>query len=281
MHARDDPVSIDPPGSHRAPGPGMASRLERPWRPGPERAGAPEAARPTVPVAGVLLAAGGGSRLGNRPKALLEYRGRPLVERVAALLAASGCAPVHVVLGAGREAVWERVERSGWVPVANPGWERGMGSSLRAGLASLRATAAPAALVMLVDQPRIGAPAIERVLAAHHGQTVLAAATYQGRRGHPVLLGRQHWEGVATSARGDRGARDYLRRHHTSLTLVECGDVAAPDDIDHPADLALLDPESGADGCEDHCGGGCATGATGGAVPANGSGPGRGPDERI
>lgn len=196
---------------------------------------------PTVPVAGLLLAAGGGRRLGGRPKALLEHRGQPLVERVAELLAASGCSPVHVVLGASGDVVLERARRADWVPVVNPDWERGMASSLRAGLAALRATAAPAALVMLVDQPRIGAPAIQRVLAAHRAGAHLAAATYQGRRGHPVLLAREHWDGVVASARGDRGARDYLRRHHASLTLVECGDVAAPDDVDHPADLALLD----------------------------------------
>ena len=217
-------------GAHR----GVGERRTTDQRPSAgERRGA-------APVAGLLLAAGGGSRLGGRPKALLEYRGRTLVERGAELLAAAGCSPVHVVLGAWGDVVLERAGRPDWVPVVNPYWARGMGSSLRAGLAALRATAAPAALVALVDQPRIGVRAMARVLAAHRAGAHLAAATYQGRRGHPVLLAREHWDGVAASARGDRGARDYLRRHRAALTLVECGDVAAPDDVDHPADPALL-----------------------------------------
>ncbi|MEO3762148.1 NTP transferase domain-containing protein [Streptomyces sp. B8F3] len=200
----------------------------------------------TPAVAGLLLAAGAGRRLGGRPKALLPAGpdGRPLVERAAEALRAAGCAPVHVVLGAAEEAVRAGARLSGCVPVPNPDWESGMGSSLRAGLASLEPTAAAAAVVLLVDQPRIGSAAVARVAAAYAEQGAeLAAATYDGVRGHPVLLGRRRWPEVAAGATGDRGARDVLARaaRRGELALVECGDVAAPDDIDTPADLALLD----------------------------------------
>jgi nicotine blue oxidoreductase len=192
-------------------------------------------------AAGLVLAAGAGRRLGGMPKALLEYRGGLLVEHAARVLAKGGCAPVHVVLGAGAEDVRARSwALGGCVLVANPDWPQGMGSSLCVGLASLTATGARAAVVSLVDQPGIGPEAVARLLAAGVAPSALAVAAYGGRRGHPVLLGRDHWPGVAAAATGDQGARTYLRGHGSTVTLVECGDIASPADIDAPADLRLL-----------------------------------------
>lgn len=192
-------------------------------------------------VAGLVLAAGGGRRLGGRPKALLEHRGRPLVEHAVEALRSAGCERVHVVLGARAGDVRERARLEDCVLVDNPGWERGMGSSLRAGLDSLAGTGARAALVLLVDQPGVGVDAVARVRAAYRDETSLVSAAYEGARGHPVLLGAAHWAGIVASATGDRGARAYLRTHEESITLVECGDVARPYDIDTEADLGHLE----------------------------------------
>ncbi|MEU1180913.1 nucleotidyltransferase family protein [Streptomyces sp. NPDC005820] len=193
-------------------------------------------------IAGLVLAAGGGRRLGGRPKALLTHRGRPLVEHAVGVLRAAGCTRVHVVLGAAAGAVRERARLDGCVVVENPGWEEGMGSSLRAGLDSLAGTGARAALVSLVDQPGIGPEAAARVRAAYEGETSLVAAAYDGVRGHPVLFGSAHWAGVAEGARGDQGARAYLKAHAAEVVLVECGDAGLPYDIDTPGDLARLSP---------------------------------------
>ncbi|MEU9184201.1 nucleotidyltransferase family protein [Streptomyces sp. NPDC048484] len=192
-------------------------------------------------VAGLLLAAGGGRRLGGRPKALLEHRGRPLVEYAAGVLRTAGCTRVHVVLGARADTVRERAVLPGCVLVDNRDWEEGMGSSLRAGLESLRDTGARAALVSLVDQPGIGPEAAARLLAAYRSPATLASASYEGRRGHPVLLGADHWTAIAATATGDRGARAYLKAHADAITLVECADVARPFDIDTVADLVHLE----------------------------------------
>ncbi|MFJ7989942.1 NTP transferase domain-containing protein [Streptomyces sp. NPDC094447] len=194
-------------------------------------------------VAGLLLAAGGGRRLGGRPKALLTHRGRPLVEYAVGVLRAAGCEVVHVVLGASAGVVRERAELPGCVLVDNPGWGEGMGSSLRAGLASLAADprGVDAALVLLVDQPGIGAEAVARVRAAYGGRESLAAASYDGERGHPVLFGAAHWAGIAEAAVGDRGARDYLAAHRDAITSVDCSDVAEPYDIDTEEDLGHLE----------------------------------------
>ncbi|MFJ5832741.1 NTP transferase domain-containing protein [Streptomyces sp. NPDC093089] len=194
-------------------------------------------------VAGLLLAAGGGRRLGGRPKALLTHRGRPLVEHAVGVLRAAGCSVVHVVLGASAGIVRERAELGGCVVVENPEWREGMGSSLRAGLASLAADprGVDAALVVLVDQPGIGAEAVARVRAAYGSRDSLVAASYDGHRGHPVLFGAGHWAGIAESAVGDRGARDYLAAHRDAITPVDCSDVAEPYDIDTEADLSHLE----------------------------------------
>ncbi|MGW7443411.1 nucleotidyltransferase family protein [Kitasatospora sp. NPDC054795] len=189
------------------------------------------------PVAALVLAAGGGRRLGGRPKALLRYGGRPLVEHAVAVVRAGGCADVTVVLGAQGGRVRATAHLPGCRLVGNPDWAQGMGSSLRAGLAALPPHAT-AALVMLVDTPGVTPAAVARLLAAHRAGAELAAAAYGGRRGHPVLIGARHFAEASAGARGDAGARALLAAHAAELVLVECADVAAPDDLDTPADLA-------------------------------------------
>ena len=197
-------------------------------------------------MAGLLLAAGGGRRLGGRPKALLSHDGRPLVESAVDALLVGGCDPVVVVLGASADKVRAQAELPGCVLLDNPDWQEGMGSSLRTGLQQLAMMGpqyepgADAVLVLLVDQPGIGSTAVARVRAAYRSPASLAAASYEGERGHPVLLGNEHWAGVTATAEGDRGARRYLRARADLLDLVECSDVAVPTDIDTPGDLAKL-----------------------------------------
>lgn len=171
------------------------------------------------------------------PKALVELDGEPLVRRAVRVLAEGGCAPIVVVLGAAVDDV-RAVLPADVCTVVAAGWAEGMGASLRAGLAFLDGfTPAPdAALVHLVDLPGIGAPAITRLATGSAPDTV-RRATYAGRPAHPVVLGRTHWAGVADSATGDAGARRYLS-DHPALELVECGDIAFPDDVDTPEQLA-------------------------------------------
>ncbi|MFF2328103.1 MULTISPECIES: NTP transferase domain-containing protein [unclassified Streptomyces] len=195
----------------------------------------------TPAVAGLLLAAGGGRRLGGRPKALLEHRGRPLVEHAVRVLREGGCDRVHVVVGAAAAEVRARADLAGCTVTVNPEWAEGMGSSLRAGLGALSGTGADAALVLLVDQPGIGADAVARVRSAYRSRASLVAASYGGERGHPVLFGADRWADIASGAVGDQGARAYLRAHRDAITLVECSDVALAYDIDTVEDLKHLE----------------------------------------
>jgi nicotine blue oxidoreductase len=172
----------------------------------------------------------------GRPKALVEVDGEPLVLRALRALAEGGLAPVVVVLGA-RAGEVRAVLPPGVDAVEARGWTDGMGASLRAGLAALEGRA-DAVVVHLVDLPGVPAAAVAR-LAASAGPAVLARAGYGGRPGHPVLLGRAHWAGVRAAAVGDAGARGYLAGR-TDVRLVECGDLAAPDDVDTPEQLAAF-----------------------------------------
>ncbi len=195
------------------------------------------------PVAGLLLAAGSGSRYGM-PKALVELDGELLVTRAARLLRDGGCAPVVLVVGAQAD----RVREAAGLPdvVVADGWQEGMGASLRAGLAALADLDARACVVALVDQPRVGAAAVQRLVAAWRAGAEAAVATYDGRPRNPVLLDRAVWDEVSRAAVGDAGARAFLRAHPERVTPVPCDDTGSAVDVDTPDDLRALqepDPE--------------------------------------
>jgi nicotine blue oxidoreductase len=194
-------------------------------------------------VAGVLLAAGSGSRLG-RPKALVIVGGQSMARRGISLLRDGGADPVIVVTGAtgpdadvtgpgtGRER--------GVISVHNPDWPAGMGSSLAVGLGAVPDDRT-AAVVALADQPLVGPEAVRRLLTAHAAGASVAVACYGGQPRNPVLISREHWPEVIALASGDVGARPFLRAHSDLVTEVECGDTGRPDDVDSPDDLARIE----------------------------------------
>ncbi len=187
-------------------------------------------------IAGILLAAGEGSRLGQ-PKALVEIGGQRLADRGVDLLRAGGADPIVVVTGAAP------VDPPDTLVVPNADWRTGMGSSLAAGLVALRALPPEqcrAAVIALADQPLVGAESVRRLIAAHLDGAAIAVAAYGGRPRNPVLIARDHWDEVQSLAQGDAGARPFLRAHPELVTLVECGDTGSPDDIDTPEDLARI-----------------------------------------
>lgn len=171
-------------------------------------------------VVGVLLAAGAGTRMG-RPKALVSDERGSWLLRACVTLRNGGCDDVVVVIGA--EASKARA-LLGDLPVfivEAADWAEGMSASLRAGLGA--AGEADAALVHLVDLPDVGPEVVHRLI-QDASPDALARAVYDGRPGHPMLIGRDHWDGVMQDAVGDRGAGDYLDAH--GVLDVDCGDLA-------------------------------------------------------
>lgn len=186
-------------------------------------------------TAGLVLAAGGGTRFG-RPKALIEFDGRSLLDRAVATLHTGGCRQVLAVLGAGAEQALAAATEA-FTPVLNRRWGQGLSTSLKAGLAAVPERY-DGVVVTLVDQPRIVPEAVRRVIAAAEEGAAVAVAVYAGRRGHPMYFAREHLDAIAAGAVGDRGARDFLAANAALVREVECpGD---PVDVDTPADLAAL-----------------------------------------
>jgi CTP:molybdopterin cytidylyltransferase MocA len=138
-----------------------------------------------------------------------------------------GCDPVVVVVGAATGEVRDLLDDV--IVVEAVDWRSGMGASLREGVRAAADLPGDAVLVHLVDLPDVGSAVVRRVAAAS-STTVLARADYGGGLGHPVLIGREHWDGVAAAATGDRGARDYLARR--DVTLIACADLASGRDVD-------------------------------------------------
>ena len=163
-------------------------------------------------LAAVVLAAGAASRFGAPKQALLLPA---VLERVRA----SGLTELIVVLGA------HELEPAA-PSVRCPDWERGPGASLRCGLEALGAEV-EAAIVVLADGPELAPAAIERIVGAwRESGAELVAASYDGARGHPLLLARSGWSDVP-----DEGLRARVP------LLVPCDDLGAPGDVDRPADL--------------------------------------------
>ncbi|MDE0776310.1 MAG: GNAT family N-acetyltransferase [Nocardioides sp.] len=186
---------------------------------------------------GVLLAAGAGSRMGM-PKALVhDPDGTPWLVRSVAVLRDSGCDEVVVVLGARAEEAVALVPAGVRVVVADD-WAEGMSASLRAALGTVDEDPSDGevAVVTLVDLPDVGPEVVRRVVAAATGPAALVRASYGGRPGHPVVLGRDHWAPIAADVSGDEGAKSYLRRH--GCASVECGDLATGADQDEPTGAA-------------------------------------------
>lgn len=187
-------------------------------------------------VAGLLLAAGAARRMGAL-KQVLPLAGRPLLQHSLDHLAASRVEDVILVLGceadrvlAGLEFDPDRVR-----VVRNPDWEQGLSSSLRAGLD--QAHGADAVLVALGDLPLVPPAVIDRVVEAARGApATIAAPTWQGRRGHPVLFKREHFEELR-GLQGDVGGAPVLRAHPDRLLQVPVDTDGILHDVDLPADL--------------------------------------------
>jgi len=199
-----------------------------------------------VPIVGLVLAAGAGTRFGA-PKGLArDAAGTPWLVRAVQALSRGGCDRVLVAVGARGDEVAGLVPAGAEV-VHVADWAAGLSATLRAGLVAANGAAvggvtAPGAMaggvaavvVLPVDVPDAPAAAVRRVIDAAGTDVAgaLVQASYAGAPGHPVLLGGRHLDEIAQQVAGDDGARAYLRAH--AVTRVDCGDLWSGADIDTP-----------------------------------------------
>lgn len=189
-------------------------------------------------IAGVVLAAGSGSRFGSSAKQLAELDGIPLLEHaLRAVEAVPAIERVVVVLGARAEEILAGVDFGDGEPVVCADWADGQAASLRCGIEAV--ADAEAAVLTLGDMPRITPAVIAQFadLAAQYGAQARARAIYDGLPGHPVVLGRDYFAQIA-ALQGDVGAREVLKA--IGAYPVECSHLCSPADVDTPDALEEL-----------------------------------------
>jgi probable selenium-dependent hydroxylase accessory protein YqeC len=207
---------------------------------------------PPSRVAGVILAAGRGERMGaGPPKPLRPLLGRPLLAHVLDAAVVSGLAEVVVVLGHGADEVGALVETvarrqpgaAGRLrAVVNARHAEGQGTSVAAGAAAAPA-GATGALFLLADQPLVRAPLLDRLLAEHRQYPDRAIVPCcDGRQGNPVLFPSALLPALARLS-GERGGRALLERAPERVARVETGDPAILTDLDTEADLRALEAD--------------------------------------
>jgi molybdenum cofactor cytidylyltransferase len=189
-------------------------------------------------VAGLVLAAGEGTRFGASSKQLADFHGRPLLEwAVRAHCDVAELSRVMVVLGSSAHEIRERVDWGRAETVVCDEWRSGQAWSLRCGVAALTAgdAAVSKVIVTLGDAPLVTAQVIRMFI----GQPPRARAVYGGRPGHPVVLGPEEIAALA-GLEGDQGARGLLR----GGPEVEVGHLCSGRDVDTPEDLEEVRDEA-------------------------------------
>jgi CTP:molybdopterin cytidylyltransferase MocA len=192
-----------------------------------------------VTSAGLILAAGSSRRMGS-PKQLLLIDGRPMLELVVAQANASKLDEVVVVLGAVADEIRPRVAFGRAGVLVNPDHASGMASSLQAGIAHL-SLRVDRVVIMLGDQPDVGAPLLDELLELQKKSGLPAAAlSFDGLLHPPVVLERKLWAGLA-SLQGDVGCRAVIRaRPELVARLPVEGNLKHPVDVDTPEDYARM-----------------------------------------
>ncbi|WP_123535935.1 nucleotidyltransferase family protein [Halosimplex salinum] len=189
-------------------------------------------------VAGVLLAAGGSDRFGDRNKLLADLDGVPLVRHAARTLAEADLGPVAAVVDPNATGVSDALSGLGLDIVETPDAGVGQATSVRQGVTWAR-DRADAVVFALGDMPRVDATTVDHLVAAYrdgHGSAL--AAGYDGQRGNPVLFDAVHFEGLA-ALDGDTGGRTVFRAADDAA-VVETGDPGVRLDVDTPDDLERL-----------------------------------------
>jgi CTP:molybdopterin cytidylyltransferase MocA len=193
-----------------------------------------------VSAAGLVLAAGAGTRFGATPKQLAPLGGRPLLQWAVDAQTAVDPAlldPIVVVLGAHAAEVRAAIDLGRAEAVVCPGWNGGQSASLRRGLEALGE--ADRVVVTLGDAPFVSSALVAR-FAQDTGPGPLRA-TYDGRPGHPVTLGREQITALRSAVVDrDEGARRMLRGART----IEAGHLCSGRDVDTPEDLEEVRDEA-------------------------------------
>ena len=191
-------------------------------------------------IAAIILAAGLSTRMG-RPKPLLVWHGRTLLAHAIDAAVGGGFDPVLAVINDSPEAADELARCGSLVRrVVNPESARGIGTSIRRGIAELMALDPDiaATAILLADQPLITAPILSGLMAAHRAAAKPVTAADMGSAiGPPVIISAALF-GQLLVLPDDRGCAMLWKQNPDWVARFGCPSAAA--DIDTPADFDLL-----------------------------------------
>jgi len=178
----------------------------------------------------------------GRDKALLDYRGKTFLEHIVATQREAGLERTVVVLGHHAEEIRRAVNLAGAEVVVNQDYRLGQTSSLQAGLRALVQPETDAVVLCLVDHPAVSADIVKQLVAAFQETAApVVVPTYQGRRGHPVLIARPLF-GELLSLDPHQGANTIIRKYRDATHCVEVQDPGILLDIDDPKAYRQLTP---------------------------------------
>ena len=181
----------------------------------------------------IVLAAGRSTRMGQQ-KLLMPYGDSTLVGSVLENLQRGGVNDIVVVVGTDADAV--RDELSGHTVrfVENPDVDRGMLSSVRCGIAAI--DNADALMVALGDMPAVNEDVVRTLLARHNRfDDAITIPTYDGRRGHPVVIGCGHRDAILERF-DDVGLRGLMQEQAAVIQEVAMNSDGVLIDLDTPED---------------------------------------------
>jgi CTP:molybdopterin cytidylyltransferase MocA len=197
-------------------------------------------------IGAVVLAAGAGSRLGGRPKCLLELGGVPLIRRTLIALSGAGVDEVVVVLGHHADLIEPVVAPFPVTLVRNPDPDAGQVSSQRIGLAALGGRL-DAALVALADQPLLNAQDIAALIGAYRKRPAGSSVVFPqvgGEPGNPVIFSAEVREQILAGD-ANLGCRQWRSAHPEAVTPFVTDNRRYRVDIDTPEDLEHFARETG------------------------------------
>ena len=188
-------------------------------------------------AAGLVLAAGGGTRFGASPKQLADFHGRPLLEwAVRAQCSVAGLERVVVVLGSHAPDIRRGVDFGRAETVVCDEWASGQAWSLRRGVAEFGAGVEISKVIVTLGDAPLVTPEVIRLFVDAPPRS---RAVYGGRPGHPVVLGPEEIAAL-TSLAGDEGARGLLQ----GGPELEVGHLCSGRDVDTPEDLEEVRDEA-------------------------------------
>lgn len=184
-------------------------------------------------ISAILLAAGESRRMGS-PKALLHYQGQTFIHRICTAFLTAGVDELIVVLGARAEEIGHALPAYPALrSVVNSRYSQGQLSSLMVGIGAL-SPESEAAIVNLVDHPLVSSETIKAVIGSFRAAPLpIVIASYQGKRGHPVLFSSQMY-GEILAAPLDQGAKVVVRKDPARVREIPLDDPGILADIDTP-----------------------------------------------